>query len=89
MEILFYIIKSVVNITLVVLLAAMFVRAVMSWLPTFGGNMLDTISYALTEPLILPVRTLLERIEWVKNAPIDISFFVTFLIISLLFDALV
>ena len=89
MEIILYVVRTVTSTLLVVLLGAMFVRAIMSWLPTSDGGVLDTISYALTEPLIVPVRMLLERIEWVRNAPLDVSFFVTFLIISLLFDALV
>ena len=89
MEMILYVVKTVTSALLVVLLGAMFVRALISWIPSLDGNALDSISYALTEPVILPVRMLLEKIEWVKNAPIDVSFFVTFLIISLLFDALV
>ena len=55
--------------------------------PFAGDNVIENIAYAVTEPFIIPVRFLLERIEWVRNAPLDVSFFVTFLIISLLFDA--
>ena len=88
MEILLYVFKTVTGTGLMILLGAMFVRAIISWLPHFEGGVLDNLSYGLTEPVIIPVRMLLERIEWVKNAPIDVSFFATFLIISLLFDAL-
>ena len=84
-----YILRTTASAVLMVLLGAMFVRAIISWLPGFSGGFLDALSYGLTEPIIVPVRLLLERIEWVKNAPLDVSFFVTFLIISLLFDALV
>ena len=86
MEAALYVMRTVAFYFLMALLAAMFVRAICSWLP-FGENVIENIAYAVTEPFIIPVRFLLERIEWVKNAPLDVSFFVTFLIISLLFDA--
>lgn len=88
MEIAMYVLKNVTSVALVVLLGAMLIRAILSWFPTNGGGMLDNMIYALTEPFIIPVRYLLERIEWVKNAPVDVPFFITFLIISLLFDAI-
>lgn len=88
MEIALYILKNVSCVALIVLMGAMFVRAVLSWFPSNGEGMLDNLVYALTEPFIIPVRALLERIEWVRNAPLDVSFFITFLIISLLFDAI-
>lgn len=88
MEIALYVLKNVTTVALLVLLGAMFVRAVLSWFPSNGEGVLDNFVFALTEPFIVPVRALLERIEWVRNAPIDVSFFITFLIISLLFDTI-
>ena len=87
MEAALYVLRTVAFYFLLALLAAMFVRAITSWLPLSGDNIIENIAYAVTEPFIIPVRFLLEKIEWVRNAPIDVSFFVTFLIISLLFDA--
>lgn len=87
MEALLYVLRTVAFYFLMALLAAMFVRAIFSWLPLSDDNVVEKIACLLTEPFIIPVRFLLEKIEWVRNAPIDISFFVTFLIISLLFDA--
>lgn len=87
MEAVLYVLRTATFYFLMGLLAAMFVRAIFSWLPIAEGNIIENIAFAVTEPFIIPVRFLLERIEWVKNAPLDISFFVTFLIISLLFDA--
>ena len=87
MEAALYILRTVSFYFLMALLAAMFARAIFSWLPLSGDNKIENAAYIITEPFIIPVRFILERIEWVKNAPIDVSFFVTFLIISLLFDA--
>ena len=67
-----------------VLQIAMLVRAVLSWFPGGDGNIISDIAYAITEPVIIPVRAFLERFESVKNFPIDMSFFVTFMIISLI-----
>ena len=82
-----YVLRTAAFYFLMALLAAMFVRAIFSWLPLGGDNVIENVAYAVTEPFVIPVRFLLERIEWVRNAPLDVSFFVTFLIISLLFDA--
>ena len=87
MEATLYILRTVAFYFLMVLLAAMFVRAIFSWLPLSGENVIENIAIAITEPFIIPVRFILERIEWIRNAPLDISFFITLLIISLLFDA--
>lgn len=87
MEATLYILRTAAFYFLMALLAAMFVRAIFSWLPVTKDNIVENIAIAVTEPFIIPVRFLLERIEWVQNAPLDVSFFVTFLIISLLFDA--
>ena len=87
MEAALYILRTAAFYFLMALLAAMFVRAIFSWLPLSGDNIIETVAFTVTEPFIIPVRFLLERIEWVQNAPLDVPFFVTFLIISLLFDA--
>ena len=64
----------------------MFARAVLSWIvmdddgPVLGPIM--NFLYAVTEPLIYPVRMLLERIPALRNMPIDLSFMVTFMLLS-------
>ncbi len=88
MEIAFYMLKSVTTVILLALLGAMLVRAVLSWFPSSSEGAFDTVIFTITEPFIVPVRTILERIEWVRNAPVDVPFFMTLLIISLIFDAI-
>ena len=83
MEIFVDLVKSMADGILMVLQIAMLVRAVMSWFP-IGDNIISDIAYSITEPIIIPVRNLLDRFESVRNFPIDLSFFVTFMIISLL-----
>ena len=63
---------------------AMLVRAVTSWFPGGDESAIGLVAYTITEPVVLPVRRVLERFESVKNFPIDMSFFVAFLLVSML-----
>lgn len=56
------------------------VRAICSWIPSFQDSAIYNFTYAITEPILFPVRNLLMRFEWVRNFPLDISFLVVFLL---------
>ena len=60
----------------------MLVRAVLSWFPIRDDNPILRFVEMVTEPLIAPIRALLDRTGWFRNFPLDMSFFVTFLLIS-------
>ena len=62
------------------------VYAVMSCFPPSDGKggPIRTFVGLVTEIFVAPVRALLERFEWARRSPIDISFFVTFLLLSIL-----
>jgi uncharacterized protein YggT (Ycf19 family) len=47
-------------------------------------NRVMSILYAVTEPFIVPIRALFEKMGWFRNLPIDISFFVTYIILSII-----
>ena len=79
-----YLIVKVVRLLLYVLELAMLLRAILSWLPIDEDSTLVNFLYAITEPLISPVRLLLDKLGWFRHTPLDISFFITFLLISLL-----
>ena len=81
MDILIEVARSTVYILISVIQAAMFVRAIMSWFP-FGEGKFSTFLYAITEPIIYPVRALFEKMNWGVGLPIDIPFFVTFILLS-------
>ncbi len=84
MKLLFFIIVATVRVCLFVLQIAMLLRAVLSWFSPGEDNALKTFLYSITEPFILPVRNILSRFHIAEGLPIDIAFFVTFLILSLL-----
>ena len=60
----------------------MFLRALLSWFVADDGNPFYNFTVMVTEPVILPVRALLERFEFVRGLPVDVSFFVTFILLT-------
>lgn len=81
MDILIEVARSTVYILVSIIQTAMFVRAIMSWFP-FGEGKFSAFLYAITEPVIYPIRRLFERMNWGVGLPIDIPFFITFLLLS-------
>lgn len=86
-----YIIRELVYIFISVLQFAMLARAVFSWIPIGGdgkfGDFLEKLGnflYYLTEPIIIPFRKLLDRFDAVRSFPLDIPFFVAFLVINMI-----
>lgn len=79
-----YIVSGIVSLLLGGVQLCMLVRALCSWLPLDDDNPILQFTYAVTEPLILPIRAILERFEFFASSPLDISFFVTFLLLSFL-----
>lgn len=77
-----YVFTNLVSFFLMALEVMMFIRAVLSWLPIDDDAPVVSFVYAMTEPVIVPVRILLERSETVRNLPIDLPFFVAFLLLS-------
>ncbi len=78
-----HILSTVVVLLLSAVQLAMLVRAIMSWFPMEPNRFTDFL-YGITEPFIYPVRMLFERMGWFQNLPIDISFMVTYLLLSLI-----
>ena len=79
-----YFIVLLARTIVTVLLVAMFVRAVLSWFIDDEDSRLVRFLNLITEPVIMPVRSLFERLGWFQNLPIDISFYVSYLLLALL-----
>ena len=64
----------------------MLIRAILSWFsPADGrGGVIRNFTYTVSEFFVAPVRAFLDRFDWVRRTPIDISFLVTFLLLSVL-----
>lgn len=59
-------------------------RAVLSWImPDLNGGFIDFL-YNVTEPFIYPVRLLLGKLKFVREFPLDLAFFATCILISII-----
>ena len=82
MAVALYAIQKILVLLLMAVQLAMLARAILSWFPV--ENRIVDFLYTVTEPFIYPVRILFERMNWFQNLPIDISFMVSYLLISLI-----
>lgn len=71
-----YYLLEVVNLILIV-------RCVISWLP-LGYNRFTEMLYTLTEPILAPIRRLLEKTMGGRTMFVDFSPIVAFLLITLI-----
>ena len=76
------VIKSAVSIFLMAIQLAMLLRAVLSWFPL--DNRFVDFLHNVTEPFIYPIRRLFERFGWFQGLPIDISFMVSYILLSVI-----
>ncbi len=74
-----YICIAMINI----ILMAMFIRAIIS-LFIRDNNPISNFLYSITEPVILPMRKLLEKFNFMSGIPLDIPFLITYLLLSTL-----
>ena len=84
MEYALYILVKLVNLMLSAVQICMLLRAILSWLPFDDDSALVRFTYAVTEPLVMPIRSLLERFETIQMMPLDMSFFVTYILLSII-----
>ena len=76
-------IKNTVIVLLMAVQFAMLARAILSWFPMNSSRIVDFL-YSVTEPFIYPVRMLFEKMNWFTGLPIDMSFFVAYLLLSVI-----
>ena len=67
---------------LAVINVCMLIRAVLSWFPISDDNPILSFVCMVTEPIVAPIRKLFERMGWFQGLPIDISFMVSYLLIT-------
>ena len=77
-----HLVSTVVMLLLSAIQLAMLLRAILSWFPMDSNRFTDFL-FGITEPFIYPVRLLFEKLNWFQNLPIDISFLVAYLLLTL------
>ena len=78
-----YVIKNVVVLFLSAVELAMLASAVLSWIPMQPNKYIDFL-HSVTEPFVAPVRRFFYKMNWFRGFPLDMSFLVTYIIISTL-----
>ncbi len=63
-----------------------FLRALSSFLFLGEGNDFTDWLYAMTEPVIMPIRKLCERFGWFENLPMDVPFYIAMLTVVILYS---
>ena len=83
MELFLVLTVNFVDLFLSILLFAMLARALMSFFMMGEESRFAMVLYFFTEPFILPVRKLFEKIGLFQDTPMDVSFFFTTVLIGM------
>lgn len=81
---LIYIFLTTVKCIVTALMLFLMARGLLSLFPIDEDSPIITFLLVVTEPVILPVRIVLDRFGWGEGSPIDIAFIVTFLMLAIL-----
>lgn len=76
------IIFRAIDIVLLIIQYAIFIRAIISWFPVSRDNPLIRLLYQITEPLLSPVRDFLSRLMSGRYMMVDFSGVIVFLLIG-------
>jgi len=83
-EILLYVLQVFVRLVLYTELTCIFAGVIISWIAPDTENIVTDVIYFVTEPVIMPVRSLLDRLIPVEEFPFDLSVLVTSIILFVL-----
>jgi len=72
------------DIVLLIIQYAIFIRAIISWFPVSRDNPLIRLVYQITEPLLAPVRNMLYRLTSGRYMMIDFSGVIVFFLIGVI-----
>ena len=77
-----------VDLMLTAVLFAMLIRAVMSIFMMGEESKFAMAVYLFTEPFIIPVRIILQKLNLFQGTPLDMSFFLTSILLGMIQTAL-
>ena len=81
METILEVVQIAVLLFIEVMGYAMLIRAILSIIG-FDESMLYVVCYAVSEPVVAPVRLLMNRVTSLREIGIDFSFMVTYLLLE-------
>jgi uncharacterized protein YggT (Ycf19 family) len=74
------ILKITAGAALGIIETAMILRAVLSWIIRQDSRLLDFLAL-ITEPVIMPLRLLFDKMGWFEDSMIDVPFMLTFILL--------
>lgn len=77
------IIYRILGIVFDIIELAIIIRAVISWLPIPRDSKLVYLLYEITEPVLAPIRSLIQRSSFFGSIMIDISPIIAFMLIRI------
>ena len=84
MELAIYVMQRTLLLLIDVVQVAFLLRAVLSWFDPERSGRFSNFLFLVTEPMIIPVRALCVKKNWVQQTPLDVPFLITILLLSLL-----
>ncbi len=78
------VIYRAIGIVLNVIEVAILIRAFISWLPFSKESKLVYLLFQITEPILAPIRNLVQRSSFGKNIMFDISPIIAFILLRIL-----
>ena len=83
MTIVLNVMADVVVLLLSAIQLAMLVRAILSWFDPMQEWRLSGFLTMITEPVILPIRMLCDKMHWFEGFPLDVPFMLSWLILMI------
>lgn len=80
---LIYLVVSLVRAILSTVMISMLIRSILS-LFMMTENKFSALVFYITEPFVIPVRLLMEKLNLFQGTPIDFSFMITVILLGLL-----
>ncbi len=78
------IIVRVISSLLSVFELCLLIRAICSWIPSARDSRIYDFFFKITEPILRPIRDVMMRWEFARRCPIDLSFLVVIILISVM-----
>jgi YGGT family. len=73
-----------IDIVFSIIVYAILARVIISWIPINKDNRIIQFLYTITEPILAPIRSLIERSSFGRNMMFDISPIIAFLLIEII-----
>ncbi len=79
-----YVLTRTLSLAIGLIQTTMFLRVILSFFGPSDGRGFRGFLEVFTEFFVAPVRAVMEKFEFVRRSPLDLSFFITYLLFSFL-----